>query len=356
MPNIELDCPNCQEPLVLDSAFAGSVCRCAACGTMMTVPDKTAAESPPVARPSAPGETPTNEGVVAEVDYEDDIPEVIPDVPVTPSQPAPATAYRKPVARRQPKKAGLGLKLAFAGLLALVVGGGGVFIMFLVLGGPAGPVDDPAKKGVGFDSANNPFTSDAPSFLTVPLAKRVVILVDAYSDFDGRDDSVVRTVDSLGTSNEVQFVYYTDIGPESFPEAPRWLKAEDKPALKSFVSGISSPNVSEAGEGLDEALKAKPLQIVLVTGQFMTEDEVAMISKKLGGKDIQFDVVLIGADVPELSQFAKDHKGRYVSLPEDQVAAWLEAAPKQAGPPAKKPDEGEKKDTKKEDENEEKKE
>lgn len=39
MPVIDLECPNCHESLELDAGFAGGVCRCANCGTLMTVPE-----------------------------------------------------------------------------------------------------------------------------------------------------------------------------------------------------------------------------------------------------------------------------------------------------------------------------
>ena len=39
MPNIAVVCPSCNESFELDDAFAGQACRCAHCGTLMTVPD-----------------------------------------------------------------------------------------------------------------------------------------------------------------------------------------------------------------------------------------------------------------------------------------------------------------------------
>ena len=39
MPNIMVMCPTCKESFELDDAFAGQACRCAHCGTLMTVPE-----------------------------------------------------------------------------------------------------------------------------------------------------------------------------------------------------------------------------------------------------------------------------------------------------------------------------
>src|SRR5206468_520756 len=42
---IQLTCTNCQAELTMDDAFAGGVCRCQYCGTIQTVPTKTAGAS-----------------------------------------------------------------------------------------------------------------------------------------------------------------------------------------------------------------------------------------------------------------------------------------------------------------------
>ncbi len=38
MQTLDLECPSCGEHLELDAGFAGGVCRCSSCGTLMTVP------------------------------------------------------------------------------------------------------------------------------------------------------------------------------------------------------------------------------------------------------------------------------------------------------------------------------
>ena len=40
MATIAVECPDCHQNNELDAAFAGQACRCAHCGTLMTVPDK----------------------------------------------------------------------------------------------------------------------------------------------------------------------------------------------------------------------------------------------------------------------------------------------------------------------------
>jgi len=45
MPNIAVVCPTCNESFELDDAFAGQACRCAHCGTLMTVPDDPSSQS-----------------------------------------------------------------------------------------------------------------------------------------------------------------------------------------------------------------------------------------------------------------------------------------------------------------------
>ena len=65
--SIELNCPGCETLLELDAGFAGGVCRCSTCATLMTVPAETGAAAPerllrpespdaPTPRPETPGE------------------------------------------------------------------------------------------------------------------------------------------------------------------------------------------------------------------------------------------------------------------------------------------------------------
>lgn len=62
MDQIELECPKCKTLLNLDAGFAGGVCRCSNCGTLMTVPSDPSSEKAEEvvgrrrpARPGAPG-------------------------------------------------------------------------------------------------------------------------------------------------------------------------------------------------------------------------------------------------------------------------------------------------------------
>ena len=62
MDEIELECPKCSTWLKLDAGFAGGVCRCSNCGTLMTVPadpsNEKAEEVVGRRRPLRPGEAP----------------------------------------------------------------------------------------------------------------------------------------------------------------------------------------------------------------------------------------------------------------------------------------------------------
>lgn len=54
MQTLELECPSCSELLELDVGFAGGVCRCSNCGTLMTVPDEAGAGPESLSRPDRP--------------------------------------------------------------------------------------------------------------------------------------------------------------------------------------------------------------------------------------------------------------------------------------------------------------
>ncbi|QQE11670.1 hypothetical protein JD969_19650 [Planctomycetota bacterium] len=50
---LELHCPKCNQSLNIDEAFAGSVCRCSNCGTLMSIPELPASKhnTPPEDQP-----------------------------------------------------------------------------------------------------------------------------------------------------------------------------------------------------------------------------------------------------------------------------------------------------------------
>ncbi len=86
MQLIEMDCPTCGTPLSLDAGFAGGVCRCSGCGTLMTVPRGAhgRGRSEKKIRPEAPAGRPSSSATV---------PETLPrEVPVATAEGIPGAA------------------------------------------------------------------------------------------------------------------------------------------------------------------------------------------------------------------------------------------------------------------------
>jgi len=85
---IRIHCPGCERTLEVDEGFAGGVCRCSECGTMMTVPESRSARAQRVERPPRP------DSPVAEAPTVDEPPDADahaePDAPTDPAMDAPS--------------------------------------------------------------------------------------------------------------------------------------------------------------------------------------------------------------------------------------------------------------------------
>jgi hypothetical protein len=68
MPNIAVVCPSCNESFKLDDAFAGQACRCAHCGTLMTVPDDPTSQKIEAITDSSPEQAVGATGTAEKVD------------------------------------------------------------------------------------------------------------------------------------------------------------------------------------------------------------------------------------------------------------------------------------------------
>jgi len=92
---INLSCPKCETELEIDDGFAGGICRCFDCGTLMTVPAKANGRAEMLTRarpkrPGAPGEPPPSESADrGRADQPSEPPKPRPGRPASPTEPAP---------------------------------------------------------------------------------------------------------------------------------------------------------------------------------------------------------------------------------------------------------------------------
>lgn len=193
MKTLELECPSCQEVLELDAGFAGGVCRCSNCGTLMTVPsdagraetlsrpasgpasdfndDSFSDTAAPPRRSSAgsrkkkskqrlsgsrsgsvePGEYVTESGKVVKLDG----------------------SVRVPIATRR-KQARIATIVVFCGVIFACVAAGVVAIILMV--GSGSGADASSQT---YDPAANPFDLTFANVAGLPLQGEVAVVVEA---------------------------------------------------------------------------------------------------------------------------------------------------------------------------------
>ncbi|MCX5658763.1 MAG: hypothetical protein NTW19_03460 [Planctomycetota bacterium] len=403
MQTIDLECPGCKTHLELDAGFAGGVCRCFSCGTLMTVPADPKREraeklSRP-ARPDAPGGGRPSAPAPGK-------PAAAPAKPAAPAAPAPGSATRRPAAPppatpATPPPAGKAAKpaspvpaeenvapsasrpsaAAAAGAASAAMAAGAVetfvtasgkvvtitakviptarrrrklvrasaVIIYVVVVGaiaaaciaaivmlarspgpnngdnPAGP---DVKTADRFDPEANPFENKGPNVLGIPLVGRSVAAVIDGGGESSQWLSVVFDTALAGLRKSepgqaFQVVLWQDEAALAFPDNPQHFAPGDRAALRNFFyahvpAGSSTPEVAVA-----KALRGKPQQVILVTGQSLAPDRLAAIRKALDAQpSVRVDVVLIGRDDPDLRALAKAHNGRFTSPAASRLTSW----------------------------------
>lgn len=334
MADIELQCPSCHQLLELDAGFAGGVCRCFNCGTMMSVPAASQAKSPKgrkLARPSGP--TAVRAGEVLPLNPPD---HALPEggrrtrpavIQATAEVEAEAIVVpdeaNVPVARERRKQmTRLAVYGVFGGCIVLAILAMVLAVVVLSRGSSA-PVAKPS-----FDPKQNPFRSEKSNFLSVELAGKAVMVIDgtalSRSWLDAIKDAAPLAAATFSKSDDLQFHIYTDLKPVIVPEHPRPVVASDLTLLRKKWDGAVSIGLRPPTQAIKDAIKEAPSQIVLVTSHQLEAAEAAELGKAFAGAgEIRFDVVLMNSDSPEFQKLAQQQKGTLIRLPESQLRQWL---------------------------------
>jgi len=373
MQTIELECPSCGELLELDTGFAGGVCRCSSCSTLMTVPADamsggTAEElSRPDRpdRPDAPGmEASQTTGVQERASTRR-----------TPSR-KPAGRGKKPAKGKRKTKDGrgkstsrrgerieqgeyvtasgktiqidratsvptanrkrAGVRIAtvvvFFAIVLGIVAGGALAVMYMWKDSGGGNTPDEQQVEADptqFDyrKSANPFTLEQPNIAGLPMhGTSVAIVVDVSDSSSYWLESVV---DMLGAGltrdggKAVATVYAAT--PDGAETHRGGLGAA---SLQTFFTELSSDGDPSVASGIRRAFSdfdKVPDMLVIITSQ-PSEDEVQAWKGLLAGQsDTEVQVVLVdGFATSGLRSWLKDREGSRapISLSGDQILNW----------------------------------
>ncbi|MFA9478170.1 hypothetical protein ACERK3_07660 [Phycisphaerales bacterium AB-hyl4] len=326
MSTLELECPGCDQVLELDAGFAGGVCRCSNCGTLMTVPveaGQTAEVVKQRQRPARPDRPMTPGEAEAAAKADEQVYTTTSGREVRVGKTSIPTAQQKKRLMVRTATA-VGFISVLAGVLALA--GMGVWMLSQAQR-EAG--ERTVIEAFEYSPGANPYDQRLANVLGLPLAERVVVVVDASASSEVWLDEVNAAIGAglteTSSASEVVLVYTNGDGLHMHPSQPRAVARWRADQLIAFQQGVST-----AGEGwLDEAvargMQWLPRQMVLVVGREPSEGELVALERAFeADAAAKLDVVAVDFDSAALDDLTGTYGGRYVPMTREQLVRWRE--------------------------------
>lgn len=333
MSSLELECPGCGELLELDGGFAGGVCRCSKCGTLMTVPDRGghAERIERHERPDAPQSSRPEEPAAA------------------PEEPASSTlasdtggsseffttdsgrtvrvrdVQHIPTARRRRVLVKATTAIIFGAMMLSIVGAC-IWAVIVVTGGSAitsGGGTGPVGERFAWNRGVNPWTIPHANVLGLPIFGKVAVVLDATGDQQGWLHLAQQTLEhGLGGKEEditVGLLYLTSAGEKALgPTSAASISPDDLAALRQQPAPGAQASLATA---VGDALAWEPTQVILITGRHLSDAEIAAVTAALKTAKVHVDVV-VARDAPDMQDLARSHEGRYVLMPRYLLEGW----------------------------------
>jgi hypothetical protein len=343
---IELECPQCKSVLELDAGFAGGVCRCSSCGTLMTVPadpvhDRAELltrpdrpQGPPPSRPAEPPgarpESPTSPAV--ESPAAADAATASPDTEVfTTASGKTIRVPRRLIVTASAKRRvirGTIIGVFVAVMLVIVVG---VALAVYFVTRPAAPeVAGPTDIHGAFDPAVNPFKLNSPNFLGIPLRHKAVLVIDASSSsatwMSAIKAAVLSAAKKAPSGGSLQVIFWGERGFNAFPPEPKTMDEPTRKELEGFLDTVIPRGDASSLPAVEKAMESKPDQIILVTGKIISNAQVAHVLELIGDAKVKLDAASVGVELLELEAATKKKDGRYIKLPPSQLNDWYREA------------------------------
>ena len=272
---IHLTCTNCQAELEMDDAFAGGVCRCQYCGTIQTVPGKTAAGATASSKAlyqKAAASSESTAGGLADLDLGSSGSGLssggFANAPAQPAHAPRTDAPRLQPAEPPAKRSSPMLAIAII-LGILILGGIGATVFVLTR-----------------ESATTSTTTTTPSFAGVTLTgSSVIYLLDNSSSNDTVLDPLkaacYKSLRTLGPDRRFQVMLWENgSNTLAYPidGMHNATPSEIDAARRTFADAIAKGTSRLAGP-LKSAIAQKPSAIVIATGKWeLSRDDLAALS------------------------------------------------------------------------------
>lgn len=349
---IDLNCPGCDALLELDRGFAGGVCRCSTCGTLMTVPRVANEKAERLLRAERPGEAPPRRSERPERPERPESPRRERPGNTPPSSPPPSHSSSTDSSDEQTFRTASGREIRLderrvpmANAKRQAIRAATVAVFVAVVGGALGLcglaaymlLTQPTAEEIAasnyvetfsYDESANPFAIEAPNLLGLPLTNRVALIFDP-SNLSASTLGVLREalLDGLSRdANSVRVSLYILEAEDGFV-----LLADREPLgradLDTMRDALSDTRNEPTGVSLltavQQALDFDPQTLITVTGRDLPGAEAAAIEEAIPAEGVRFDALMIGADSFALEDAARRTNGHYATLdPEFDLSSW----------------------------------
>lgn len=339
--DLELTCPSCEQILMLDAGFAGGVCRCSSCGTLMTVPQVAQPDLVPTkkVRPDTPDHTPqTTTSAATKPAYNTNSLPTHPSPSSThtttqhatsPDKSASRTAQADVIATRSRLNRRFAIRIgiisAFIALSSIAV-----FAVSILYHYQTSLLAEMRKQPdliveFAYDPEANPFRLDKPNFLGLQLSPKSVIVVDTpmtSSRWLGLVKEAIITGTDFNTNIiAIQLVFTNPNQPTVFPEDFTPLNDLRHNELRRYLNSNLAMGSTDPVNALRLALVLEPVQLVFVIGQNLSSQHVRAIRTMMQNKpSTRFDCFLIGTQNNDLKKLATDHNGQTITLTAQQLS------------------------------------
>lgn len=347
MQTLDIECPSCGEMLELDAGFAGGVCRCSNCGTLMTVPsDAGKAES--LTRPTS--STPMGSGGLDSMGVpnpgsrrgsrargskrgkknKSKNSRVSTTVEAGEYRTASGKVIRLeestrvPMAEGKRKKIQAATAAVFFSIIAVVVVAAVVVIM-MVMSGPGGKG---SSSDIAYDPAANPYTLDVANVVGLPVTDKTAVVIEA-SEYSEEWMSVVGDMVAVGLSQESGGeIALIGAGPSAIKFSISGMSdlPLDASEVRAWLGKFPAAGNIDVDGAIAKALESDPTTLIVIHGDADSSDIEAW-DAALGDKEqLQLHTVHIGNSSPELEGWAAQRGGEAVVLSIDQIEYLKEAA------------------------------
>ena len=364
MQTIDLECPSCSEMLELDAGFAGGVCRCSNCGTLMTVPLDAgrAAEqlsrpepagaashageastgsrggSSTRARPSSRARKSSKKGKgkgKGKSDKPTPQPDIVPGEYRTTSGKVVRLDESAKIPMAQSKKKQI--QLATAGIFFAVVLAITGLAIYVIAGMFGDDSDDqqqqdnagPQETGPKYDRDANPYTLKFANLAGLPLKGKVAVVIEnpgaENSFFRGTVNSViVGGLKGRTGSASLSFFSATPGPPAAYNSGnAKAVSSIDTAKLQAWLKaqplGSGSTDFDAA---VKRAMRNSPGTLVIVAYS-------KSVNRPTNKKGVKVHVVHVNIAPPasDVESWVRQTGGQYVSLDTGKAGQWKAAAP-----------------------------